>query len=123
MIQRWGVDIHGIRTHVELPIVRKAEEVDGLARCSIRCEGIFGSLAAGLYRLRFNLHRSGSRRAESTSEFLYWKGLEGYGERGFQLTGRPFNLMTSECRGFVLQPNAITHQTDHRRQHTLTFDV
>ena len=123
MIQRWQVDVHGMQDFVELSIVRTPEEVQGLVRCSIESEGIFDSLAACGYRLRFNLHRSGSRRAEATAEFLYWKGLQGYAERGFQLADRPSNLIPAECRGFALQPNAITHQPDNRRQHTLTFDV
>lgn len=123
MIQRWRVNIYGTGEDIELLIVRTAEEVQGMARCSLHSDGIFDALAPGLYRLRFNLHRLGSRRAECSAEFLYWKGLQRYGGRGFELSELPFNLITAECRGFVVQPKVINHQTDHRRRHTLTFDL
>jgi hypothetical protein len=99
------------------------EEAGGMVKCRVEAGDFLGGLPEGMHRLGLTLRRGGRARAEGHAEFWYWKGLHRHSVRGFQLTGRPANLVSSECRGFTVEETAIRHQVDPYRRHTLVFDV
>lgn len=82
------------------------------------------SLPSGLWRVVFELARTGEARTLQRQSVLYWTGLKSvsYGLR-FAYKQRPQNLVSSSCAGLNAGPTQMEPVDDHSRVIRVAFDV
>jgi len=81
-------------------------------------------LPSGLWRVVFELARTGEARTLQRQSVLYWTGLKSisYGLR-FAYEQRPQNLVSSSCAGLQAGPAQMEPVDDHSRVLRVAFDV